>query len=81
MSGWWWALFHVGLAGAIQERDMLARLGGGGLYFLQENPSSLFNEFFKIPFSRFPSSLKTTERSFILVFEFRNPLLLSKQAQ
>ena len=31
---------------------MLARPGGGGLSFLQENPSSLFYEFFKIPFSR-----------------------------
>ena len=46
MSGWRWALFHVGLVGAIRERDMLARPGGGGLYFLQENPSSLFYDFF-----------------------------------
>ena len=50
MSGWWWALFHVGLAGAIRERDMLARPGGGGLCFLQENPSSLFYEFLRFPF-------------------------------
>ena len=46
MSGWRWALFPVGLVGAIRERDMLARPGGGGLYFLQENPSSLFYDFF-----------------------------------
>ena len=51
MSGWRWALFHVGLVGAIRERDMLACPGGGGgLYFLQENPSSLFYEFFKDSF-------------------------------
>ena len=28
------------------RRDMLARPGGGGLSVLQENPSSLFYEFF-----------------------------------
>ena len=41
MSGWWWAQFHVGFANKLR-RDMLAHPGGGGLSFLQQNPSSLF---------------------------------------
>ena len=37
------------------RRDMLAHPGGGGLSFLQENPS----KFFKIPFLRFPLASAT----------------------
>ena len=35
MSGWWWAPIKL-------RRDMLERPGGGGLSFLQENPSKFF---------------------------------------
>ena len=41
MSGWWWAQFHVRFANKLRQ-GMLARLGGGGLSFLQENPSNFF---------------------------------------
>ena len=51
MSGWWWAQFHVGFANKLRW-DMLACLGGGGLSFLQENPSKVFlDSLFEIPFS------------------------------
>ena len=51
----WWMCSHVWVVvGSVScrigwgnpRRDMLARPGGGGLSFLQENPSSLFYEFF-----------------------------------
>ena len=42
MSGWWWAPIKL-------RRDMLERPGGGGLSFLQENPSKFFI-FLRFPF-------------------------------